>query len=163
MSAKLNAKVIDIKQAANAKAAAAEKRDAKKTFTSEKLTWINLLMMDHRQTLVARLVGIAIAQTINEKTKESFTKDRVIADRLGISERSVIRSRQALRDAQWLAWHKPNPRQPNHTKLVLTEKNIRNVEDQQTALKDQRDFDAKPGTKSRFRPDAGVRTNRRSH
>jgi hypothetical protein len=124
---------------------AAEKREAKKTFTSEKLTWVNHLMMDHRQEPVARLVGIAIAQTISEDTKVSKTSDRVIADRLGISRRSAVAARQALRDGQWLAWYKPNPRAANRTKLVLTEKNIRFVEDHQIALKDRRDFEASEG------------------
>jgi|SRR5471030_1712396 hypothetical protein len=136
------AEIIDIKKAASDKAAAAEKAAAKKSFTSEKLTWINLLMMDRGQQPVARLVGIAIVQTINEEIKVSKTSVRVIADRLGICVRTVITSRQALRDGEWLAWHKPNPRATNRTKMVLTEKNIRSVEDYQTALKDQRDFEA---------------------
>ena len=127
------------------RAAAAEKAATKKSFTSEKLTWVNLLMMDHRQQPVARFVGIAIAQTINEDTKVSKTSDRVIADRLGLSVRTVFTSRQALRDGEWLAWHKPDPRAANRTKLVLTEKNIRSVEDHQIALKDQRDFEAAEG------------------
>lgn len=136
-----DAEIIDIRRAAP-DIAAAEKREAKRTFTSEKLTWVNHLMMDHRLQPVARLVGIAIAQTINEDTKVSRISDRVIADRLGLSVRTVISSRQALRDGEWLAWHKPNPRATNRTKLVLTEKNIRSVEDHQIALKDRRDFEA---------------------
>jgi hypothetical protein len=135
------AKVVNINRATIDRAAA-EKREAKKTFTSEKLTWINHLMMDHRQQPVARLVGIAFAQTINEDTKVSKTSDRVIADRLGISVRTVVTSRQALRDGQWLAWHRPDRRAANRTKLVLTDKNIRNIEDHQTALKDRREFEA---------------------
>jgi hypothetical protein len=140
-----DAKIIDINRVASDRAAAAEKAATKKSFTSEKLTWINLLMMDHRQQPVARLVGIAIAQTINEDTKVSKTSDRVIADRLGISVRTVNTSRQALRDGEWLTWHKPDPRAANRTKLVLTEKNIRSVEDHQIALKDQRDYKAAEG------------------
>ena len=138
------AKVVNINRATIDRPAA-EKREAKKTFTSEKLTWINHLMMDHRQQPIARLVGIAFAQTISEDTRVSKTSDRVIADRLGISVRTVITSRQALRDGQWLAWHKPNPRAANRTKLVLTEKNISSVEDHQIALKDRRDFKASEG------------------
>lgn len=122
-----------------------EQREAKKSFTSKKLTWINLLMMDHRQQPVARLVGIAIAQTINEDTKVSKASDRVTADKLGVSIRTVITSRQALRDGQWLAWHKPNPRATNRTKLVLTDKNIRSVEDHQIELKNRRDFEVSEG------------------
>jgi hypothetical protein len=133
-----DAEVIDINRAA----VAAAKREAKKTFTSEKLSWVNLLMMDHEQQPVARLVGIAIAQTVNEETGVSKTSDRVIADRLGISDRTVIRSRLALRDGEYLAWHKPNPRAANRTKLVLSEKNIRRVEGEQINRKDRRDFEA---------------------
>ena len=144
-----DAKIIDINQAAVERAAAAEKREAKKSFTTEKLTWINLLMMDHRQQPVARLVGVAIAQTINEDTKVSKASDRVIADRLGLSVRTVITSRQALRDGEWLAWHKPNPRATNRTQLVLIDKNIRSVEDHQIALKDRRDFEASEGRRRR--------------
>jgi hypothetical protein len=140
---------FDATAAAAEKAAAAAKREAKKTFTSKKLTWVNMLMMDHRQQPVARLVGIAIAQTVNEDTEVSKTSDRVIADRLGISVRTVITSRLALRDGEWLAWHKPNPRAANRTKLVLTEKNIQSVEDQQIALKDRRDFEASEQPKRR--------------
>ena len=82
MASDLNRAAIDTAEAG--------KHEAKKSFTSEKLTWVNLLMMDHRQQPVARLVGIAIAQTINEKTKVSKTSDRVIADRLGVSVRTVV-------------------------------------------------------------------------
>jgi hypothetical protein len=133
--------VVDINQAAAKKAAAQAGAEAKKSFTSEKLTWVNLLMMDHRQEPLARLIGIAIAQTINDKTRVSFASDRLIADRLGISVRSVVGARRALRDGEWLTWHKPKPRGPNHTKLVLTEKNVNAIEDHQVALRDRRDFD----------------------
>jgi hypothetical protein len=98
-------------------------------------------MMDHRQLPIHRLVGIAIAQTINEDDEETRTSDRVIAEKLGISVRTVITSRQALRDGEWLAWHKPSPSVTNRTQMVLTEKNIRSVEDHQTALKDRRDIE----------------------
>jgi hypothetical protein len=138
------AKIIDIKRAATDRTSA-EKVAAKKSFTSEKLTWINLLMKDHGQKPVHRLVGIAIAQTVNEDTRESRASDRFLAESLGISVRTVITARKALHGGEWLAWHKPNPRAANRTKLVLTEKNIRSVEDHQTALKDQRDFEAFEG------------------
>src|SRR5438445_13331073 len=85
-----NDKVIDIRRAATNRTTAVEKAVAKKSFTSEKLTWVNLLMTDHRQKPIARLVGIAIAQTISEDTKVSKASDRFIADRLGISVRTVI-------------------------------------------------------------------------
>ena len=95
-----DANIIDLKMAATDMAAASEKASNKKSFTSEKLTWTNLLMMDHKQKPVHRLVGIAIAHTINEDTRVSKTSDRVIADRLGISVRTVITARQQLRDGR---------------------------------------------------------------
>jgi hypothetical protein len=136
-------KIIDNEHAASDRAAAAQKASAQKqSFTSKKLDWVNYLMRDHRLYPVARLVGIALAQTINEKTEISIASDRYIADVLGICVRTVIASRMALRDHEWLAWYKPNPRAPNQTKLVLIPKNIESIRDEQTALKDQRDFEA---------------------
>ena len=62
-------KIIDITRAASDRAAAAQKAstaEKKQTFTSKKPDWINYLMMDDLQQPVAKLVGIAFAQTINE-------------------------------------------------------------------------------------------------
>jgi hypothetical protein len=137
-------KIIDITQAGKDKAAAAEKASAakkKQTFTSKKLDWVNYLMRDDQQQPIARLVGIAYAQTIKEETEISIASVRYIADVLGVSVRTIITSRQALRDGEWLAWHRPHRRSVNHTKLVLIQKNMIRIEDVQTARKDRRDFE----------------------
>lgn len=115
---------------------------SRKTFTSEKLTWMEYLRKDHGLELSARIVGITIAQHINEKSRTTYISDRLIADEIGISVRSVVTARQALRDGQWIAWCKPTPRGPNHTKLVTAQKNIDAIDDHQTALRDRRDFEA---------------------
>jgi hypothetical protein len=60
---------------------------------------------------------------------------------LGVSVRTVVTSRQALCDGEWLASHRPNRRGTYHTKLVLAEKNTIRIEGTQTARKDRRDFE----------------------
>jgi hypothetical protein len=133
---------VDITPTASDRAAAAEKTSAKKSFTSEKLDWINSLMMDHRLKPIERLGGIAYAQTVNEQTRISKASDQLIADRLGVSRRTVIRLKQKLCDYEWLACRRPeNRRLPNETKLLSIPKNIESIKDQQTALKDQRDYE----------------------
>jgi hypothetical protein len=86
---------------------AAVKDQAVRTFTSDKLTWQDCLCAVATLPPAAFKVGRCISQAVNHKTMETFRlSDRAIADKTGLSERTVRRMKHLLRDAGWIVWRR---------------------------------------------------------
>ncbi len=129
-----DADIIDFNQAAAQKAADA---DAKRSIGSLKLYWLEKLMsarpeIDHPTYRVAA----CIAFTINQGTQQARISDLTVAHKTGICPTQVRVARMKLRDLGWLIWKRT--RDTNLYKLLLLERNVRDIEDRQTILRDKR-------------------------
>jgi len=75
-----------------------------RSFTSQKLDWITAMIADHRLDARAKIVGVCIAQHINQHTRTWILSDEVIADKTGIPKRGIQRARRSLRTIGWVGW-----------------------------------------------------------
>lgn len=84
----------------------ADDADQRRSFTGDKLDWMNALSADPRLDARAFEVGFCIAQHVNAERGIAIVSDETIADKTGIPKRWVLRARQSLRDAGWIDWRR---------------------------------------------------------
>ena len=75
-----------------------------KSFTSDKLDWLNALMSDGKISSTAFRVGFCIAKHINQHTGITFVSDETIGDETNISRRRIIEARNLLKNEGWVIW-----------------------------------------------------------
>lgn len=78
--------------------------DSAKTFTSRKLDWLDCLAHDPQVAPWAFEIGYCIMSHVNAKKGCAFVSDETLADKSGMSVRTVRRARSLLRDAGWITW-----------------------------------------------------------
>jgi hypothetical protein len=83
-----------------------EDKANKKTFTGEKLDWLNLVNADPRLDASAFKVAFCIAQHINQNSGTWMLSDELISDKTSLPTRTVQRARKALRDLGWINWRR---------------------------------------------------------
>ena len=77
-----------------------------KSFTSDKLDWLNAVMSDGLLNPTARNVAYWIAQHINQHTNKTILSDELLADKVNVSQRSIRRSRDELKKRGWIVWNR---------------------------------------------------------
>ncbi|MBR0801729.1 hypothetical protein JQ615_41030 [Bradyrhizobium jicamae] len=75
-----------------------------KSWTSQKLEWLNRVSVDPRVKPGTFEVGFCIIQHANAGTGIAILSDRTISDKTGISSAEVYRHRQALKELGWITW-----------------------------------------------------------
>ena len=115
-------------------AALVEKAE-KRTFTSDKLDWVNALSADPRVSSEAFEVGFCIAQHVNQRTGKAILSVETIRDKTHVNLRSVHRCRMHLKELGWIDW----VRTKTANVYVTLGLNMNAVLDHQLVLKEQRD------------------------
>jgi hypothetical protein len=104
---------------------------------SEKLNWVDAMMADHRLDPMDRLVGYWIAQCLNRERGTAYVSDKTLADKAGVSIRSVSDARKALRAAGWIKWRRTS----KANIYTLLNEPMAAVVERQKELKAARDHD----------------------
>jgi hypothetical protein len=78
--------------------------DRKKTFTADKLNWLDCVANDRSLKHAAFKVAYAIMQHVNSETLIAWLSDETLVDVTGISRAMVQRHRESLKEAGWLTW-----------------------------------------------------------
>lgn len=105
-----------------------------KSFTSDKLDWLNAIMADNLLNPTARNVGYWIAQHINERTGKAMLSDKTLSDKINVQERAIRRARNELKKRHWINW----TRTQTANIYVLGSAPINRVSDLQIMLREQR-------------------------
>jgi hypothetical protein len=72
------------------------------SFTGAKMDWMTAAAYDRRLKPSDFRVAFVIAQHVNEKTGKAYPTEELIADRIGTSVRTVMRSVGLLQEHGWL-------------------------------------------------------------
>jgi Helix-turn-helix domain len=78
----------------------------KKTFTADKLNWLDCVANDRDLKPAAFKVAYAIMQHVNAETLIAWLSDETLVDITGISRPQVQRHRESLKEAGWLTWER---------------------------------------------------------
>jgi Helix-turn-helix domain len=72
------------------------------SFTGAKMDWMTAAAYDPRLKASDFRVAFVIAQHINESTGKGYPSEKLIADRIGTHERTVMRAVKVLHETGWL-------------------------------------------------------------
>ena len=106
-----------------------------RSFTGDKLDWMNAVSADPLLDARAFEVAFCIAQHVNKASGLAILSDDTIADKTGIARRWVARARVALREGRWIDWKRTKTANIYWTKGDR----IGAVTDHQVILKERRD------------------------
>jgi Tfp pilus assembly major pilin PilA len=126
--------------------------------TSEKLDWLTAVMADHRINVQAKVAAFSIMQHVNRETGRAFVSDATIADKTGMSRKTVVRGRNDLRAAGWITWKRTS----TANVYAMFDEPVNAVTERQQNLKDarderRRDASGRPVVPQRVQPDVSAR------
>jgi hypothetical protein len=80
----------------------AEEKAARSKFTTEKLLWLDAMVLDRRLSASARVYALYIALRINWETGITFVSDGTVSDETGMSTTTISDVRKVLVETKWL-------------------------------------------------------------
>lgn len=117
------------------------KAEAQRRFVKAKAEWARLVRKDRTPglTRTAKLIAIYLIDCLNFETGRCFPSYEVIADELGISEKTVSRSMKTLAAAGWISLRRARRNLPTFYFFHAPEEKVKRILDMDDALRESRE------------------------
>lgn len=117
------------------------KAEAQRRFVKAKAEWVRLVRKDRTPglTRTAKLIAIYLIDCLNFETGRCFPSYEVIADELGISEKTVSRSMKSIVAAGWVSLRRARRNLPTFYFFHAPEEKVKRILDMDDALRESRE------------------------